>query len=234
MWGNGQQSQLGRRIIERRRINGLAPERLGLKNIVTVGAGHFHSFAVDKDGRVYAWGLNSLRQTGVSADRGGEEGIIQVPTIVDALDPSLHNGAKVIQVSGGEHHSLFLFDNGEVYGCGRADGSQIGLGEAHSAMKELRERAEEERQSLLDKKKEKAVKSATEAGEDVNMEAVAQIEPPPAVDEYVPEPVQVSFLSVIFSPSAILLTPVYFALLLDLLPSQAYSRRAQASFCTLP
>lgn len=191
VWGNGQQNQLGRRIIERRKINGLAPERLALRNIVKIGAGHYHSFAIDKDGRVYAWGLNSLRQTGVSDARGGQEDIIQVPTIVDALDPSLHDGAKVVSISGGEHHSLFLFDNGTVWACGRADASQLGLGAAHPAMKDLKERAEEERQALLAAKKDKAVKEANEAGEDANMEEVAQIEPPPAVDEFVPEPVQV-------------------------------------------
>jgi hypothetical protein len=194
VWGNGQQNQLGRRIIERRKLNGLSPERLALRNIVTIGAGHYHSFAVDKDGRVYAWGLNSLRQTGVSEDRGGREDIVQVPTLVDALDPSLHNGAKVISISGGEHHSLFLFDDGTVWACGRADASQLGLGAEHPAMKELKERADEERQALLDAKKEKAVKAAAEAGEDVNMDEIAQFEAPPAVDEFVPEPVQVRTL----------------------------------------
>jgi hypothetical protein len=33
VWGNGQQGQLGRKIIERRKVNGLKPERLALRKI---------------------------------------------------------------------------------------------------------------------------------------------------------------------------------------------------------
>ena len=62
VWGSGQQSQLGRKILARRIANGLLPDKLALRNAVHVGAGAFHSFAVDKDGSVYAWGLNSFGQ----------------------------------------------------------------------------------------------------------------------------------------------------------------------------
>lgn len=179
VWGNGDQNQLGRRIIERRKINGLAPERLALRNIVAIGAGAYHSFAVNKDGKVYAWGLNSLRQTGVSEDRGGEDDIIQVPTLVDGLDPSEHGGAKVIQIEGGEHHTIFLFDNGEVWGCGRCDGFQLGLGKEHPARKECDERIQLAKEEVLAQRQ----KDGTTEG-------------PIVVDEFIPEPVQVgSFLS---------------------------------------
>lgn len=33
--------------------------------------------------------------------------------------------------SGGEHHTIFLFNDGSVSGCGRNDSSQIGLGDDH-------------------------------------------------------------------------------------------------------
>jgi len=115
----------------------------------------------------------------VSDAKGGWEEIIQVPTVVDALDPSLHGGAKVIKVDGGEHHSLFLFDNGEVWGCGRCDGAQLGLGAEHPARKELKERVDEE----IERKRLERVESGVE--ED-------PMAPPPAVDEFIPEPVQVS------------------------------------------
>ena len=92
-FGNGQQGQLGRKIIERSKKHhtcqsdaaemtlqerwkhsrpavycwpdyqiqerGLTPERLALKNIVLVACGAYHSFAVEKNGTVYAWGFNS-------------------------------------------------------------------------------------------------------------------------------------------------------------------------------
>lgn len=116
----------------------------------------------------------------MSSERGGDEDIIQVPTVVDALDPSLHDGAKVVEISGGEHHTLFLLDNGEVWGCGRCDGAQLGLGEQHPAMIELKERTDEARAKAIEKTGLGAEGSGTNA---------------PAVDECVPEPVQVRFFS---------------------------------------
>jgi len=129
-WGNGQQCQLGRRIIERRKINGLTPEKLSLKNIVLVGAGGYLSFAVDKDGKVFAWGLNSFDQTGLETD----DEFIPFPQEVKSLHPKLHGGSKVIQIQVGGDHSTFLFDNGEVWVVGRCDGHELGLPEDHEEM----------------------------------------------------------------------------------------------------
>ena len=46
---------------------------------------------------------------------------------VDVLNPGQLGGRKVIQVSGGEHHTLFLLNDGSVWGCGRWDGHEVGL-----------------------------------------------------------------------------------------------------------
>lgn len=201
VWGNGQQNQLGRRIIERRKKNGLEPERLGLRNIVLASTGTYHSFAVDVEGKVYAWGLNTFHQTGISPDRGGNEEMIITPTPVDSLHPSQHDGARVIQIEGGEHHTIFLFDNGEVWGCGRADANQIGIGKDHPAQKGLEERREEiktEKQDKVDaaQKKLDAVKEAQKGEEEVEDAEKelqgAQASLAAAMDEYVPEPVRVS------------------------------------------
>ncbi|KZO92598.1 RCC1/BLIP-II protein [Calocera viscosa TUFC12733] len=128
VWGNGQQAQLGRKIIERRKTNALRPEKLALKKIITVGSGSYHSFAVDAKGRLFAWGLNSMKQTGVAPEDGGAEDIITTPTEVKALSPENLNGERVIQISGGEHHTLFLISDGRVYACGRSDGFELGIG----------------------------------------------------------------------------------------------------------
>lgn len=132
VWGNGQQAQLGRRIIERRKVNGLSPERLALRRIVYVAAGNFHSFAISEKGTVYAWGLNNMRQTGVAGLEDGEEDIVWTPTEVMSLSPTaLGHGRRVVQISGGEHHTLFLLSDGSVYGCGRCDGFELGLPDDH-------------------------------------------------------------------------------------------------------
>lgn len=201
VWGNGQQNQLGRRIIERRKINGLAPERLGIKNIVLASTGTYHSFAVNTDGKVYAWGLNTFHQTGVSPEDGGNEDMIITPTEVASLRPSEHDGARVIQIEGGEHHTIFLFDNGEVWGCGRADANQIGIGEDHPAQAGLKERREEikaEKQKKVDVAQKKlddvkeAQKDVDEVEEAERELQGAQASLAAAMDEYVPEPVRVS------------------------------------------
>ncbi|EAW13314.1 RCC1-like domain-containing protein [Aspergillus clavatus NRRL 1] len=122
-WGSGQQNQLGRRIIERNRLNGLQPREFGLpKSIVHIGCGAFHSFAVDKSGKVYAWGLNSFGETGIREGAGDDEAAIVHPTVVDSL-----SGKKITQLCGGAHHSLAVSDDGECLAWGRLDGYQTGL-----------------------------------------------------------------------------------------------------------
>ncbi|PLN81184.1 RCC1/BLIP-II [Aspergillus taichungensis] len=122
-WGSGQQNQLGRRIIERNKLNGLQPREFGLpKNIVHIGCGAFHSFAVHHSGKVYAWGLNSFGETGIRDGAGENEAAIVHPTLVHSL-----TGKGVVQICGGAHHSLAITRKGQCLVWGRLDGYQIGL-----------------------------------------------------------------------------------------------------------
>ncbi|THH16312.1 hypothetical protein EW146_g4311 [Bondarzewia mesenterica] len=187
-WGNGVNFQLGRKIMERRKANGLKPEPLHMRNIVLVSAGNHHSFAVDKSGIVYAWGLNQMRQTGVSDDRGGAESHIKMPTPVDALHPDKHDGARVIQIAGGEHHSIFLFDSGEVWGCGRADAGRLGLAEDHPVMLNIQQRYKEELAELRAQRAARK-KKAEKAGQTEVEEEPIHLVP----DTLVREPVRVAF-----------------------------------------
>ena len=136
-WGVADQGQLGRKPLERRKFSSLEPEALGLRNIVAVATGSFTSFAVDKDGRVFAWGLNAHRQTGVAYDdlpNPSFPDIVGAPTLVHALDPSRHDGHRVVSIRSGEHFSLFLFDDGSVWSVGRADDGQCGLAADHPSI----------------------------------------------------------------------------------------------------
>ncbi|KAL2005948.1 hypothetical protein VTN00DRAFT_10441 [Thermoascus crustaceus] len=122
-WGSGEQHQLGRRIVERNKLNGLQPREFGLpKNIVQVGCGAFHSFAIHESGKVYAWGLNSFGETGIREGAGEDEAAILHPTVVEPL-----SGKQVTQLCGGAHHSLALTSNGDCLVWGRVDGYQTGL-----------------------------------------------------------------------------------------------------------
>ncbi|KAI8970411.1 regulator of chromosome condensation 1/beta-lactamase-inhibitor protein II [Mycotypha africana] len=69
-WGCGEFGHLGRPDLqnnENRRLKQcLIPVRLdGLKDIVAIACGAFHSLALDKDGHLYSWGLNHFQQCGL-------------------------------------------------------------------------------------------------------------------------------------------------------------------------
>lgn len=122
-WGSGQQNQLGRRIVERNKLNGLQPRQFGLpKNIVQIGCGAFHSFAIHESGKVYAWGLNSFGETGIQEGAGEDEAAILHPEVVESL-----SGKQITQLCGGAHHSLAVTSNGDCLAWGRVDGYQTGL-----------------------------------------------------------------------------------------------------------
>lgn len=123
-WGNGQQYQLGRRILERHRLSALEPHQFGLYDIKYIASGDFHCFAIDKDDNVYAWGLNQFGQCGITDENGElEDGsLIVKPTIIPKL-----SGLKIVEIAGGEHHTLALSSDGNVYSWGRYDMKEIGI-----------------------------------------------------------------------------------------------------------
>lgn len=130
--GAGEQGQLGRKVLERRKIHGTVPEKITLgtrsRKAVVIGAGNYHSFAVDDRGDVWGWGLNTMGQTGTGVtgkyDPNPE---VQLPTKVIGLSKEELGGETVVEVVGGEHHTIFLTSGGRVFACGRSDGGQLGL-----------------------------------------------------------------------------------------------------------
>ena len=126
-WGSGQQNQLGRRIVERTKLEGLKPREFGLpkgpkKGIVDIATGSYHSFAIDKAGNVYSWGLNNFGETGIPDNAGEDDALILKPQIVEAL-----KGKKVISIQGGGHHSLCATAEGDCLIWGRMDSAQVGI-----------------------------------------------------------------------------------------------------------
>ncbi|KAF8913764.1 regulator of chromosome condensation 1/beta-lactamase-inhibitor protein II [Gymnopilus junonius] len=138
-WGAGEQAQLGRKVLERRKMNGTVPEKVTLgtrgRKAVTVGAGAFHSFAVDDNGDVWGWGLNSMGQTGTGFS-SSEDSVVQLPQKVKNLSKEELGADIVVQVAGGTHHTLFLLQSGKVYATGRSSAGQLGLPEDHPAFKD--------------------------------------------------------------------------------------------------
>ncbi|CCE78122.1 Piso0_000737 [Millerozyma farinosa CBS 7064] len=125
-WGNGQQFQLGRRILERHRFRALEPQQFGLYNIKYIASGDFHCFAIDHEDQVYAWGLNQFGQCALTNSQGElEDGsLITKPTLIEEL-----SNKSIVQISTGEHHSMALTASGEVFSWGRYDMKELGISE---------------------------------------------------------------------------------------------------------
>lgn len=126
-WGNGQQFQLGRRVLERHRFRSLEPQQFGLYNIKYIASGDFHCFAIDHSDNVYSWGLNQFGQCALTGQNGElEDGsILTKPTLIPEL-----SGLGIKQIAAGEHHTLALTETGEVLAWGRYDMKEIGIPES--------------------------------------------------------------------------------------------------------
>ncbi|CAN6660075.1 guanine nucleotide exchange factor Srm1p [Trichomonascus vanleenenianus] len=121
-WGIGQSFQLGHKVNARLRTKTFGPLKVvGLKSIISVAAGEYHSFAIDKDHKLWAWGLNNFGQCFVPEESGDGKSV-EKPTLVTFFDDT-----EIVQVDGGSHHSLALTKDGDVYAVGETNFHQIGI-----------------------------------------------------------------------------------------------------------
>lgn len=126
-WGASEQSQLGRRTVERTKSAALVPREFGLpnkpkNNIVYVNCGSYHSFAIDKLGQVWSWGLNNFAETGIVEGAGEDEAFVNKPTVVESLSKY-----EIKEIKGGGHHSIACTTKGQLLTWGRIDGHQTGI-----------------------------------------------------------------------------------------------------------
>lgn len=99
-------------------------EKVGAKNAIDVFCGNQHSFYINDKNQLFAWGLNNHGQLGI-----GNKFNQSAPTRVKDLDP--YEGDYVVEVSGGEHHSIGRTKKGLVYCWGRNDEGQCGVGDTY-------------------------------------------------------------------------------------------------------
>ena len=96
----------------------------GLKAI-QVSAGYYHSLAVDKDGNIWAWGLNKNGQLGDNTNNFTEKAN-PFPKRVQLDSTGANTGLKAIQVSGGGYHSLAIDEDGNTWAWGYNYYGQLG------------------------------------------------------------------------------------------------------------
>jgi alpha-tubulin suppressor-like RCC1 family protein len=92
----------------------------GLRGVVDIDGGFYHSLAVTAEGGLYTWGK------GRAMGHGGDWNTQRlVPTKVNGggIDE-----AVVLQVAAGFHHSMAKAVSGELYAWGEGDSGQLGHG----------------------------------------------------------------------------------------------------------
>lgn len=129
--GAGEQGQLGRVAIffaERGGRRGLgrflSPQIVKFKQKIHVSdafCGAYFTFVLSKEGLVYGFGLNNYHQLGVEGSKTTEFLPVRLTCFKNST-PSW------VQFSGGQHHSVCLDAEGQVYSLGRAEYGRLGLG----------------------------------------------------------------------------------------------------------
>jgi alpha-tubulin suppressor-like RCC1 family protein len=127
-WGDNRSGQLGQGTSGEganprpRRVAGLAA-------VVAIAAGAQHGLAVTADGRVWAWGQNTLGQLGLGAP--------SAPRTTPAPVPGL---ADVVGVAAGISHSLAWQRDGTLWAWGQNSFGQLGTGTTADAAAPVRVR----------------------------------------------------------------------------------------------
>ncbi|XP_032434396.1 probable E3 ubiquitin-protein ligase HERC3 [Xiphophorus hellerii] len=88
--------------------------------VAQVACGSQHSVALTKEGQVYTWGLDSRGQLGLGKRRSGARSPQPVRSLLSV---------PVVQISAGGDQSFALSVSGGVFGWGRNDCGQLGLGD---------------------------------------------------------------------------------------------------------
>ncbi|XP_046915942.2 RCC1 and BTB domain-containing protein 2 [Dermatophagoides farinae] len=90
-----------------------------LENVELIACGAFHSLSTTNKGKIYSWGLNHWGQLGY-----GDENKRNTPCLV----PFPNSDSSCIKdIVAGMYHSLFLFENGQLWGCGSNYHGELGL-----------------------------------------------------------------------------------------------------------
>lgn len=90
--------------------------------ILKVIAGPAHTFVLLSNNKLYACGMNSGNQLGLSA-------VNNQSVFTQICIEGMGDDVRIKEVATGDQHSFFLLSNGELYGCGKNQFMQLGLGD---------------------------------------------------------------------------------------------------------
>ena len=134
-------------------------ETVGAKNAIDIFCGNQHSFYINDKHQLFAWGLNNHGQLGV-----GNKFDQSAPTRVRDLDP--YEGDYVVEVAGGEHHSIARTKNGLVYCWGLNDEGQVGVGDTYGEYRKTKAIQDKQLAEIALKEQQEAEQAKKEGGDD--------------------------------------------------------------------
>ncbi|MFO7936303.1 MAG: glycosyl hydrolase family 28 protein [Kiritimatiellia bacterium] len=119
-WGRNSSGQLGngRFGLDKKELRPV--QVADISDIVAISAGWEHSLALDRHGKVYAWGSRSHGQLGDGVCRTG------MPAAKPLAVPGLRN---ITAIAAGGQHNLALHKDGYVYAWGDNGFGQLGRGD---------------------------------------------------------------------------------------------------------
>lgn len=112
-WGCNHDGQLGNNT----KVGSQLPIHIPFfeNKIIAIACGFSHSVALDINGDVYAWGLNSFGQLGNDTT---------IESMVPIKIPSIRT--KIVAIACGGNHTILLDINGKVHACGHNGYGQLG------------------------------------------------------------------------------------------------------------
>ncbi|KAH9501476.1 RCC1 and BTB domain-containing protein 2 [Dermatophagoides farinae] len=103
----------------------------GIANVKLIACGGDHSFSITNKEEIYSWGPNSYGQLGLS-----DKEISSTPCLVAFPNDDSIN-IRIKEIVAGDQHSLFLFENGQLWGCGYNYNGELGLGNRRSKLAKI-------------------------------------------------------------------------------------------------
>ncbi|MBI3502328.1 MAG: T9SS type A sorting domain-containing protein [Bacteroidetes bacterium] len=125
MWGESQYGQLGRGVVSSTpaqtpdMVHGVG--NVGtLNNIIAIGGGSYHIFAINNSGQLFGWGLEATGALGNGVNSGNQSSPVQI------------NLTNVVQVAAGgdplSPHGMALLSNGQIWSWGYNASGEVGNG----------------------------------------------------------------------------------------------------------
>ncbi|KAH7637980.1 hypothetical protein HUG17_9084 [Dermatophagoides farinae] len=92
-----------------------------LENVKLIVCGMSHNFSLTNNGEIYSWGSNHCGQLGL-----GDNEDRDTPCLVAFSNDDLIN-IRIKDIVAGRIFSLFLFENGQLWGCGSNNNGELGF-----------------------------------------------------------------------------------------------------------